>query len=258
MPKLRKKLMTMKRELILLTTILIVFISCKQTVETANNKSIDSTMTKAKEVKGKDFNIVKVDLPQTDLGLGLVSINFDDITVLHFFSSPNDKEPKRSIQFFNDPKINSWNIRNLDKQKEWLKPEILWLDYSSFVFRCLEIKDDWLKVMVNNENGETLWLKKSELTIIQDWENYLKEMFGVERLPDQQQKLRSLPNDTSKEIIYQGKDCFQVKSMKGDWIEIFTADYCDESYTDSKTKIKSGWIRWRQGNKLLIDYFTTS
>lgn len=146
----------------------------------------------------------------------------------------------------------------LDKQKEWLKPEILWLDYSFFVFRCLEIKANWLKVMVNNENGETLWLKKSELTIIQDWENYLKEMFGVERLPDQQQKIRSLPNETSKEIIYQGKDCFQVKSMKGDWIEIFTAEYCDESYTDSKTKIKSGWIRWRQENKLLIDYFTTS
>jgi hypothetical protein len=136
----------------------------------------------------------------------------------YIFFSSNHKEPKKSIQFFNDPKINSWNIRNLDKQKEWLKPEILWLDYSSFVFCCLEIKDDWLKVVVNNENGATLWLKKSELTIIQDWENYLKEMFGVERLPDQEQKIRRLPNDTSKEIIYQGKDCFQVKSMKGDWI----------------------------------------
>lgn len=250
----------MKRKLIILTTILIVFSSCKQAIETENNKSIDSTMTKGKEVKRKNFNTVKVDLPQTDpdLGIGLVSINFNEKTVLHFFSSPIDKEPKRSIQFFNDPKINSWNIRDLDKQKEWLKPEILWLDYSFFVFRCLEIKANWLKVMVNNENGETLWLKKSELTIIQDWENYLKEMFGVERLPDQQQKIRSLPNETSKEIIYQGKDCFQVKSMKGDWIEIFTAEYCDESYTDSKTKIKSGWIRWRQENKLLIDYFTTS
>jgi hypothetical protein len=45
--------------------------------------------------------------------------------------------------------------------------------------------------------------------------------------------------------------------MNGDWIEIFTADYCDESYTDSKTKIESGWIKWRQGNKLLIEYYIT-
>jgi len=197
-------------------------------------------------------------LAQTDLGLGLVSINFDDKTTLHFYSTPNDKEPKRIIQFFNDQTINSWNIRDLDKQKEWLKPEILWLDYSQFVFRCIKVQDNWLKVIVNNENGETLWLKKDDLTTFRNWEDYLKEMFGVARLPDQKQKIRSLPTDNSEEIIYQGQDCFQVKSMKGDWIEIITADYCDESYTDSKSKVKSGWIKWRQGNKLLIDYFTTS
>ena len=197
-------------------------------------------------------------LGQTDLGVGLVSINFDDKTTLHFYATPNDKEPKKTIQFFNDQTINSWNIRDLDKQKEWLNPEILWLDYSQFVFRCLKVQDSWLKVMVNNETEETFWLKKSSLTTFSDWENYLKEMFGVARLPDQQQKIRRLPTDNSEEIIYYGQDCFQVKSMKGDWIEIFTADYCDESYTDSKIKIKSGWIKWRQGNKLLIDYFATS
>ena len=49
-----------------------------------------------------------------------------------------------------------------------------------------------------------------------------------------------------------------VKSINGDWIEISTPDYCDENYTDSTAPIKSGWIKWRQGNKLLIDYFITS
>jgi len=195
---------------------------------------------------------------QTDLGIGLVSINFDDKITLHFYSDSTDKEPKRTIQFFNDQTINSWNIRDLDKQKEWLKPEIFWLDYSSFVFRCLTVKDNWLKVIVNNESGESLWLKKNDLTTFKNWEIYLKEMFGVARLPDEQQKIRSLPTDNSEEIKYQGQDCFQVKSMNGDWIEIFTAVYCEESYTGSKTKIKSGWIKWRKGNKLLIEYFTTN
>jgi hypothetical protein len=45
-----------------------------------------------------------------------------------------------------------------------------------------------------------------------------------------------------KQVLDQGKDCFQVKLMKGDWVEIFIADYCDDLYTDSKTKIKSAWI----------------
>jgi len=197
-------------------------------------------------------------LAQTDLGLGLVSINFDDKTTLHFYSTPEEKDPKRTIQFFDDETINSWNIRDLTKHKEWLRPEVLWLDYSSFVFRCLTVNDSWLKVIVNNETEETLWLKRSDLTTFRDWENYLKEMFGVTRLSDHPQTIRSLPTTNSEEIFYKGKDCFQVKSMKGEWIEIFTADYCDESYTDSKTEIKSGWIKWRQGSELLIEYFTTS
>lgn len=243
---------------IILTTILTVLAACNQRQDNGYNKSIDSVATEIKDTQDKVFKSNRLDSLETDLGLGLVSINFDDKTTLNFYSTPNDKKAIRTIQFFNDKTINSWNIRDLDKHKEWLKPEILWLDYSQFVFRCLTNNDSWLNIVVNNETGETLWLKKSDLTTFKNWENYLTEMFGVARLPNQQQKIRVSPTDNSDEIIYKGQDCFQVKSMKGEWIEIFTADYCDESYTDSKTKIKSGWIKWRQGNKLLIEYFTTS
>ncbi|MCK4979581.1 MAG: hypothetical protein KAS62_04250, partial [Candidatus Delongbacteria bacterium] len=145
----------------------------------------------------------------------------------------------------------------LEKQREWLKPEALSLDYSAFTFRCVEEKDNWLEVIVNNENGKTYWLKKTDLTIFYSWENYLKEMFGIERIPDQPQKIRTSPNDDSEEIDYEGQDCFVVRSMKGDWIEITTPGYCDKIFTDFKTPIKTGWIRWREGNKLLINYFIT-
>ena len=195
---------------------------------------------------------------QADLGCGLVSINFDDNTVLHFYASQEGTLPAKTIEFFNDKSINVWNIRDLDKQKEWLKPEVLWLDYSSFVFICKTLTNDWFEVIVDKENGKSLWLKKSELTKFSNWETYLQGMFGIARLSDHSQKIKKQPSDSSEEIKYSGQDCFQVKSMDGDWIEIFTADYCDESYTDSKIKIKSGWIKWRQGNKLLIEYRITS
>ncbi|MDO1447952.1 hypothetical protein Q0590_16895 [Rhodocytophaga aerolata] len=195
---------------------------------------------------------------QTELGLGLVSINLNDKTVLHFYKNITDKAPSKTIEFFNDKTINSWNIKELDKQKNWLKPEVLWLDYSSFIFRCVVNKEGWFQVITNQENGERYWLKNSKMTTFNTWENYLKGMFGVKRLPTNHQKIRSSPTDNSAEIKYQGEDCFGVKSMKGDWIEIYTADYCDESYTDNKTPLKRGWIRWKRGNELLIEYFTTS
>jgi len=195
---------------------------------------------------------------QTDLGIGLVSIDFDNKTVLDFYSDTLTKEPEKEIEFFDDRTINSWNIKDLEKQKEWLKPEVLWLDYFAFTFRCLTKTDNWFEIIVNNENGETYWIKKTETTKFKNWEEYLKDMFGVARLSSFPQKIKTEPTEDLQEIKYQGTDCFAVKSMKGDWIEITTPDYCDENFTDSKTQIKSGWIKWRQGNKLIIEYFTTS
>lgn len=195
---------------------------------------------------------------QTDLGIGLVSIDFDDKTVLEFYSDTLESEPVKVVEFFDDRTINSWNIKDLGKQKEWLKPEVLWLDYSAFTFRCLTRTDNWFEIIVNNENGKDYWLKQTEETKLKNWEEYLTDMFGVARLSSSPQKIRTEPDEDSQEIEYQGMDCFVVKSMKGDWIEITTPDYCDENFTDSKTPIKSGWIKWRNGNNLIINYFTTS
>lgn len=195
---------------------------------------------------------------QAELGCGIVSINFDGKTVLNLYAAQPDTKPVKTIESFDDKSINGWNIRYLDKQKEWLKPEVLWLDYSSLVFRCKTVTTDWFEIIVNNENGNSLWLKKSEFTKFSNWETYLQGMFGVARLSDQNQKIRKQPSDSSEELKYSGSDCFQVKSMNGDWIEIYTAEYCDDSYTNSKTKIKSGWIKWRKGNKLLIEYHKTA
>jgi hypothetical protein len=195
---------------------------------------------------------------QTDLGIGLVSINFDDKTVLEFYSDTSANESEKVIEFYDDWNTGSWNIKDLEKQKEWLQPEILWLDYFDFTFRCLSQTDKWYELIVNNESQKVFWLKKTNSTQFNNWEEYLIDMFGVERNADFPQQIRTKPTDNSLEVQYQGTDCFEVKSMKGDWIEISTPDYCDEDYTDSKTPIKSGWIKWRTGNKLLINYFPTS
>jgi hypothetical protein len=195
---------------------------------------------------------------QTTLGTGLLSVSFNEETVLFFYNNPGDKVPAKNIEFFNDKSINSWNIKNLKTQKEWLNPEVLWLDYSPLVFRVKTVKDPWFQVVVNNTTGKYYWIKTNKSTSFLTWQGFLKDKFGVSRLTALKQKIRKLPSLQSTEIFYKGKDCFQVKSMKGDWIEIFSAEYCDDSYTDTKNKVKSGWIKWREGNKLLIEYFITS
>jgi hypothetical protein len=193
---------------------------------------------------------------QVTLGTGIVKIEFNEKTVVDFYKKPADKVQFKRIEFFDDKSINSWNIKNLEKEKAWLKPEVLWLDYSQFNFRCKSTNGDWLELIVNNDNGQTYWIKKNTTIKFLTWEEYLKDMFGVDRLEDYKQKIRKEPSDTAEEIKYEGRDCFEVKSLRGDWIEIFSTDHCDEG--KNKDKIKSGWIKWRHGDKLMIEYHTTS
>jgi hypothetical protein len=196
-------------------------------------------------------------LAQTEIGVGIISINFDDKTVLKFYEDTTDIEPAKTIKFFNDESINSWSIKNLEEEKEWLKPEVLWLDYSSFIFRCLVKEENWCQIIANNESGKTYWLKQTKVTDFKDWEKYLQNMFSIGKLEDEPQEIRTSPNDNSSVINYFGYECFQVKRMKGDWIEISTPEYCIKDKSDNKTKLESGWIRWKDGNKLLIQYYLT-
>jgi hypothetical protein len=191
---------------------------------------------------------------QRTFGTGLVKINFDDRTVIDFYKSPSDKNPYKSIEFFFDVETDGWTIENLETEAKWLKPEVFGLDNSQFAFfRCKSKTTDWFELIVNNEKGTALWVKQSQLIEFLTWEEYLKSMFVVSRIKDEKQKIRKSPNDTSDEIEYDGGDCFQIKRLKDDWIEVFTPDDCDIKFT--KTKIGSGWIKWRQGNKLLVDYY---
>ena len=158
------------------------------------------------------------------------------------------------LPFYNNPEINSISIRNLENQI-WLKPETMWLDYFSFNFRCIERKNGWFKVIVNNETNDALWIKKSQEINFSSWEDYLIGMFGVSRLMPKSNPISSLPTTESTIIMFNYVDCFEVVSMKGDWIEIRSASYCE---IEEDQRINSAWIRWKEGNYLLIEYYITS
>lgn len=70
---------------------------------------------------------------QVTLGIGIVKIEFDSNTVVDFYKSPTDRTFTKRIEFFDDKSINSWNIKNLEREKTWLKPEVLWLDSHNLI-----------------------------------------------------------------------------------------------------------------------------
>ncbi|PKW29935.1 hypothetical protein [Flavobacterium lindanitolerans] len=190
---------------------------------------------------------------QSELGIGIATIKYTSNSVLNLYAAAYDKEPKQIIQFYQDEVTGSPDIRDIESVEKWLKPEGFFLDYDQLVFRCKSEERFWIEVIVNNETGESYWIRKTKSVDLDTWEGFLKNAFMISRnsFP---QEIKAQPNDSARTIPFDGEDCFQVKSMKGDWIQIFTGSHCD----DDGNPIKSGWIRWKQENEILIDYFLTS
>ena len=192
---------------------------------------------------------------QAPIGIGIVTITLDDKPVIDFYKSPTDDTFTKRITFTNDSITKGRTFKDREEVLRWLRPEVLWLDHYELIFRCKSSTDDWYEVVANNENGHTLWIRKDKTTSFSTWEDFLKRMYAVVRIHYRKQKIRAHPSDKASEIKYEGGDCFRVKSLTADWIEIYTPT--NTCRPDIQTQIKSGWIKWKEGNRMMVDYYTT-
>jgi hypothetical protein len=192
---------------------------------------------------------------QGRIGNGIVSIDYNNTTIVTFYTSATDTKPVKTLEFFNDEQLQMYTIKNLKEHQKWLQPQSIWLDYGYFQFRCLGEQNGRYNVIINNETGLSYWMATNSGTEYVAWEAYLKSMFSVERITGQE--IYTEPDVKSDTVPYKGTDCFVVKAMRGEWIEVYTDDRCDDG-ADKPTRVKSGWIRWRNGDEILVSFHPTS
>ena len=188
----------MKNYLLLIVIIVSVF-SCK----TKEKNSPESKIQESESV--------------SEIGIGIISIKFDDKTKIDFYETHELKNKLKTVEFFNDESINSWNIKNLTSHKEWLQPESMWLDYGQFRFRCKTKNTNCYEIYVSE--FQTMWIRNQDFTEYLSVETYLKNMFSGERQNKITQQIYSKPF-TKSEIIEFQNDCFNVKQRRAECIEI--------------------------------------
>jgi hypothetical protein len=86
--------------------------------------------------------LAKSSYSQNDLGLGIITVSFDEKTVLNLFSNPQDKNPSQQIKFYLNKSTKSVDIQNIEQSNAWLAPEFMKLDYDLLIFRCKTITDN--------------------------------------------------------------------------------------------------------------------
>ena len=186
--------------------------------------------------------------------IGTADISFDATTVLYFYDKPDERQtPAQTLRFYNDTNLKMFSFRAEGEKSYFeLNPERHKLDYSLFDLAVKSRRNGWLEVIVGEQKNETLWLKEGKAVQFKVWLRDMKESFAVGSKDSKSNPLRAEPNANAKEIHFAGIDCFKVKDMKGDWIQVELQNHCSEAPEQSV----SGWLRWRDKNGcLLVEIF---
>ena len=104
--------------------------------------------------------------------------------------------------------------------------------------------------------GKKAWLDARPGVAIVPWEDYLvRYVTGFDRIEPAKNPLRSAPDASASAVLFappegHGWECLAVAEVRGEWARVRWSELCwarDLPAVD-------GWIQWRAGSRLLIDY----
>ena len=198
------------------------------------------------------FSFGQKNLP---IGQGVIKIDYTKLPTLRFFGDTNQTNPLRTIAVGRD-KEGEFIIKNAKQVDTWFMPEQISLEYDIFIIRVDTVIGKWYKVFVNTENATTLWTKVESVKKFVRWSTFLlKETTAIEK-GDYNVDIKTQPSDTAKTIKkFEIKDCFEVLEIRGDWMKVRTNTKLDCS--QSNRPMKSGWLKWRDKNRLTISFGLT-
>lgn len=217
-----------------------------------------SQKQEAKVVQDASFVPVRCSYKQktSTLGMGIVSITGRKFAIYN--------DATLSDLFWQNDVYNIYN-HNQKCCGKFHKP-----DYGILSFVCVAKADNHYQIIVNDSTIK--YMGRDTLVSFQSWEDYIDGGLGLRRSlqgsanVNEINPIRLQPNEQSDIIAFDQQHenlCF--REMKGDWIKVsVNCFYGPDNYDfvgscseliDHCEKPLTGWIKWREGEKLLIDVF---
>jgi len=182
------------------------------------------------------------------------------------------------VDIYNDSQLTNKSA-SYDMYKDGLNkisicPKFYEPDYGIMHFVCIDSTEKAYKVLINYD--ELKYLPKTKDYVFKSWQDYINESYGIRRLTAEGkniskihlQPLRKSPvNEADTLVLPAGYEMFCPVEIKGDWLRVkFDCFYNDDNnkhegepcrdYIDQCKNPVSGWLKWKDGNKLLVDILT--
>ncbi len=111
----------------------------------------------------------------------------------------------------------------------------------------------YYEVIVNEESGITKYVKKDDPILRRGtWDQYILECFAV-GFDSRSNPLSQNPNGQPADVVSQKSETFHPEKISGNWLKVQWRENDDE-----KRPARSGWIRWKEDNRIVIELFETA
>lgn len=216
-------------------------------VETSNNSSSEHNQEKPE--KEKKNKVPEIEFRDISNSLGLIEITekgFLKNETVHFYNQ--DGSLWNEFSLFDENKVYENIIQNKD-----FRPFRYDTDSNHFYFDWVGENKFFYKVIINEETKLKKFVKKEDSHFKADsWEKYILNCFAVEFDWEKNPLRKEINGQTLKENLDKSLT-FQPEEIRGNWLKVKRLDNSND-----EKKSKSGWIKWKDNNKILINFFETA
>ena len=248
------------KNIILSSFLFCLVFSCKENKGKTEISNVQNPATKigtSKRVQKKGINDCGADNKVSTLGIGLIIV--PDKFAIYNDSLLTDR-------------LADIDVYNEDMNSSPVCSMFFFPEYGIMHFICLSKTKKYYKVL--NGNSEVKYLPVTKSYSFLSWDKYILQSMGVRRIIDHtgkittNQPLRVGPDRMDTLSVPKGYELFCPMQVKGDWLQVtYDCFYNAEdnkhegepcsNYIKECTNPLSGWIKWKDGNKLLIDILLT-
>lgn len=135
-------------------------------------------------------------------------------------------------------------INVFDKSEKLLKQIIITDENEVLALKCLSKVNSFYKVELEDKSIGFIPRSEKEVSF-QTWEEHILSVFSV-GFDEANNPLLENPTENADKVYYDKNEFYHPSQIIGEWLQVKWGSASNWEY---------GWIKWKKGEKLLIELF---
>lgn len=218
-------------------------INAQEMKQNSRSLEVNENSTKAKTQEKLQVGQTDIDSIKNTKGLIVLSDRYGKNDFIRFYNE--DGSLWYEFTYYYDDSDGKFEYAN-----ENFTPFSFHQDYFVLALKCVGEDKNRYEVIVDEETGLKKFVRKDDATLkFETWEKHILKTFAVD-FNREQNPLREVPEGQVKTAVLPKEATFHPVEINGEWLKVSW----DSSKKAGKND-KSGWVKWREDNKILVELF---